>query len=70
MHTDDELTDFHGAEFRGAEVRDGPTKSKYGEPQESQFLIIHTSIGDFTVVNYNEHNGYYGGFWIVAREHD
>ena len=67
MHTDDPLGDFVGSQFRGAEVRDGPTEAdEWGESKESQFLIVHTSSGDFTVVNYNEHNGYYGGFWIVA----
>ena len=68
MYTDDELTDFYGAEFRDAEVRDGPSESPdgWGEVKESQFLIITTSVGQFTVVNYNEHNGYYGGFLIQA----
>lgn len=33
---------------------------------ESQFLMIRTSLGVFTVVNYNEHNGYYGGFALRA----
>lgn len=68
MHTDDELGDFVGATFQEAELRDGPTEdSEYGEPKESQFLVIRTSVGMFTMVNYNEHNGYYGGFWIVVR---
>ena len=68
MHTDDKLDDFIGATFQGAEVRDGPTEGIEYEPmKESQFLIITTSKGQFTVVNYNEHNGYYGGFSIVAR---
>ncbi len=30
--------------------------------QESEFLIISTNKGQFTIVSYNEHNGYYGGF--------
>ena len=68
MHTDDELSDFAGSVFLGAELRDGPTESsEYGEPKDSQFLIVNTDEGQFTVVNYNEHNGYYGGFWIVVR---
>jgi len=70
MHTDDDLDDFIGATLRGAEVRDGPTDSsnEYGDLKESQFLIVSTSLGQFTVVNYNEHNGYYGGFSTVCRE--
>jgi hypothetical protein len=68
MHTDDDLQYFVGAKFLGAEVRDGPTTSEDYEVKESQFLIISTDKGQFTVVNYNEHNGYYGGFSIAAWE--
>ena len=69
MHTDDQLEDFVGAQFREAEVRNGPTESiEYGDPKESQFLVVTTSVGQFTVVNYNEHNGYYGGFAIRAAK--
>lgn len=51
-----------------AESRDGPEEAdEYGGSKESQFLIITTDMGAFTIVNYNEHNGYYGGFSIVAR---
>jgi hypothetical protein len=65
MHTDDVLQDFIGAKLLNAEVREGPTElDKYGDPIESEFLVVSTSIGFFTVVNYNEHNGYYGGFII------
>jgi len=69
MHTDDQIQDFVGALFKGAEVRDGPTEmDEWDDPKESQFLIITTSIGQFTVVNYNEHNGYYGGFALKAEQ--
>ena len=69
MHTDDKFSDFHGAEFRGAELWDGPIEelSRYDNVRESKFLVIRTSFGAFTVVNYNEHNGYYGGFVMRAR---
>lgn len=66
MHTDDKLSDFIGATLQGADMREGPTTDEDGEPKESQFLIVSTSKGQFTAVNYNAHNGYYGGFWIVA----
>ena len=67
MHTDDELSDFVGAELLGAEIRGGDSESgEYGDCKDSQFLVVQTSLGEFTVVNYNEHNGYYGGFWVVA----
>ena len=67
MHTDDPLDAFVGAQFRGADVQDGPTDDIDYEVKESQFLIVRTSAGVFTVVNYNEHNGWYGGFDIVAE---
>jgi hypothetical protein len=68
MHTDDELSKFVGSKFTGASVREGAEeRDEYGEPKDSEFLIIDTSSGSFTIVNYNEHNGYYGGFSIKAR---
>lgn len=65
MHTDDDLPAFVGATLLGAEVRDGPSiDGEYDEIKDSEFLIVNTSLGQFTVVNYNEHNGYNGGFLI------
>ncbi len=66
MHTDDDLQYFTGAILQGAEVRLGPEEDGCGIYKESQFLSISTSKGQFTVVNYNIHNGYYGGFSIEA----
>jgi len=68
MHTDDDLAYYADATLLEAVVEDGPTEmDEYDEPKESQFLIVGTSKGEFTVVNYNEHNGYYGGFAIECR---
>lgn len=67
MQTDDDLAYHVGATLTGAEVKDGPTTEEYGEPHETQFLHVTTSKGAFTVTTHNEHNGYYGGFWLVAR---
>ena len=68
MTTDDPLADFFGATLTGAELLDGPTTDgEWGEPHETQFLRIKTSVGDFTMVNHNEHNGYYGGFRVIAE---
>jgi len=65
MHTDDDLEYYVGAKLQGAEVADGPEEEdEWGETKESQFLKVETSKGVFTVVNYNEHNGYYGGFAV------
>lgn len=68
MATDDELSDFVGTQLINAEVRDGTEEeAEYSDVKESQFLVITTSVGQFTVVNYNEHNGYYGGFLLIAE---
>lgn len=67
MHTDDQLASFHGAQFLGAEIRDAPSGDcEYWEEHEIQFLLIHTSLGTFTVETHNVHNGYYGGFKVKA----
>lgn len=71
MHTDDNLSDFIGASLQGGEVRAEDEIGDYGAGgarKDSAFLIISTSIGQFTIVNYNEHNGYYGGFLIRAAK--
>ena len=68
MHTDDDLSYFVGSTLQEAKVGEGPTENEDSEPKESQFLIITTSKGQFTVVNYNEHNGSYGGFLIRCQE--
>lgn len=68
MLTDDDLTTFVGAEFRGVRIQDGPEiRDEYGETHESQFLMVDTSLGTFTMTTHNEHNGWYGGFAIIAR---
>jgi len=62
--------DYHkGAVLQSLEVADG----SFAELDEScyckdiEFLKITTSKGTFTITNYNEHNGYYGGFSITAK---
>ena len=68
MHTDDVLSDFVGATLMDIEVRDAPNvEDEYGDVHEVQFLVVTTSKGAFTVETHNEHNGYYGGFWIEAE---
>lgn len=66
MRTDDDLSSFVGAEFIGAEVRDGPTTKSEYTIDEIQFLVIHTDRGDITMSSHNDHNGYYGGFDIYS----
>lgn len=67
MNCDDDLASFTGATLVSGTLKPGPSNvGKYDE-QDCEFLEIETSKGTFTVANYNEHNGYYGGFWIVAE---
>lgn len=69
MSTDDDLKYYIGANLLDGELADGPNKEdEYGEAHEQQFLKITTSKGVFTIVNHNEHNGYYGGFSVVVRK--
>ena len=67
MQTDDDLPYYIGAKFVSAEVRDGgSTEGEYGDTHEIQFLVVTTDRGTFSMASHNEHNGYYGGFWITA----
>lgn len=72
MSCDDDLPYFSGAVYLGSEINDvaGPGGPGSGEiDHDIAFLVIHTSKGDFTVQNHNDHNGYYGGFDIEATVH-
>lgn len=68
MTTDDDLSSLEGQALTGIELKSAPDiYDKYGA-HEVQFLVITTDQGQVTLENHNEHNGYYGGFAIVARE--
>jgi hypothetical protein len=70
MTTDDDLAAFVGATFTGAEVRPAPDSYEpeydQGEWHDIAFLVVFTSLGEFTCETHNWHNGYYGGFSIRA----
>lgn len=70
MRTDDDLTEFVGAKFLGARVEDAEPapEDEYGGVDEIQLLVIETDRGNFVMTNHNDHNGYYGGFSIRAKE--
>ena len=68
MSCDDDLNYHVGAELRSIEIADAPAIEAGDESHEVQFLRIITDRGTITVSNHNEHNGYYGGFAIRARE--
>lgn len=69
--TDDDLSYHVGATIVNFETRAAAEVAKgeddYGE-HEIEFLLIITSKGVITVANHNEHNGYYGGFYVKAEK--
>lgn len=69
MVCDDQLDNFVGGTLLDISLEaapDPPKKSEWEEEHQAQFLHVKTSKGSFTVSNHVEHNGYYGGFWIIA----
>jgi len=69
MRTDEDLDDYIGATLTSIEVANAPSMNdNHGEPHDVQFLRVHTSAGIAVFSSHNEHNGYYGGFSIQAKE--
>ena len=69
MHTDDDLKSYVGAVLLDGEIREAPSVSENPcDYHDVEFLDIKTSVGVLTVSNHNEHNGYYGGFAVRAKE--
>lgn len=67
MRTNDDMQHFVGAKLTGLEIKEAPNEpNEYGD-HEVQFLEVQTDRGVFTMANHNEHNGYYGGFYITLR---
>lgn len=66
---DDDLMTFAGDVLVSVEDRDGPEPERgpddYGD-HEVVFIEFTTARGSFTACTHNEHNGYYGGFSLVA----
>lgn len=67
LSCDDDLNAFVGATLMEAETRDGPDEERDYGVHETAFLVVTTSLGAFTCVTHNEHNGYYGGFALRVR---
>ena len=64
MTLNEDVEYFIGATYLGYDVSEFKRDTYDDEMIESQFLNIRTNKGVFTVVNHNEHNGYYGGFGV------
>lgn len=67
MSTDDDLKDYSGATLVGWDLGEFKSEDKDYDAHEIQFLNIRTSKGVLVCQTHNEHNGYYGGFWISAE---
>lgn len=67
MATSDDLSEYTDSMLLDFELKTAPSIEDDYETHEIQFLDVKTSIGIFQMANHNEHNGYYGGFWIVAK---
>lgn len=62
FHTDDDLSSYVGSSIDDIEVREMPDEEdESGNVLESDAIIVTTNKGQFTIMNYNAHNGYYGG---------
>tara|TARA_R110000868_G_scaffold63218_1_gene190520 strand:+ start:72 stop:473 length:402 start_codon:yes stop_codon:yes gene_type:complete len=68
--TDDDVQSLVGNVLRRIEAKDGPNaEDDYGD-HEQVFVEVGTDQGFITLVNHNEHNGYYGGFGLTITEAD
>lgn len=67
MSTDDDLGTLVGGTLTHITERDGSDiESDY--VHEICFVEVGTNKGFITLVNHNEHNGYYGGFALRIQE--
>ena len=64
MTTDDDLSYHVGTELIDSENKDATSIEMEYEEHEVQFLEVKTSKGVISCANHNEHNGYYGGFYV------
>lgn len=68
MKTDDAPDLLVGGKLARIEAKEAPDlKDEYGE-HEQVFVEVATDKGFITLVNHNEHNGYYGGFGLTVTE--
>jgi hypothetical protein len=67
MSTDDDLSSLVGHTLVRIDAKEGPNIPD-SEEHETVFVEIGTDVGFITIVNHNEHNGYYGGFGLTITE--
>lgn len=67
MTTDDDVKTLVGSTLIRIEAKDAPD-GEGGEVHECVFVEVATEKGFITLVNHNEHNGFYGGFGLTISE--
>ncbi len=68
MTTDDDVKSLVGNTLARIESKPGvDTEGEY-DCHETVFVEVGTDKGFITIVNHNEHNGYYGGFGLTITE--
>lgn len=70
MTTDDNVLSLQGGKLVRIEAKPGPDAPADYDEHETVFVEVATDKGFITVVNHNEHNGYYGGFGLTVTETD
>jgi hypothetical protein len=68
MTTDDDVRSLVGHNLARIEAKEGPDGEGGDECHEQVFVEVGTDKGFITIVNHNEHNGYYGGFGLTITE--
>lgn len=70
MSTDDDIQSLVGHKLMRVEAKSGPDIEDGDDydVHETCFVEIGTDDGFITLVNHNEHNGYYGGFGLTITE--
>ncbi len=68
MRTDDDVQSLVGHKLLGLYEKEGLTEEGDYDCHEICFLEVQTDGGFITVANHNEHNGYYGGFYMQILE--
>lgn len=68
MSTDDDIQSLVGGKLLHVMAKDGPSIDEEFDCHEQCFVEVATDKGLITLVNHNEHNGYYGGFELTITE--
>lgn len=71
MSTDDDVATLVGGKLLHVDAKPGPEIGDDDDNYHEQiFVEIATTKGLITIVNHNEHNGYYGGFGLTITERE